>query len=221
MLTFIRGMLSDFAMQQLISSLMLSNGETSSGWLLVEIGERYIQARLVTTTLHKTNRIRQSSQIHFYIKILSCYSSWMQWCILVGSATLMYNKTPTFQTMSLPHHQGLPTLLPLASSWPMRAGLCYICTYHTQTDQSLSLITSVPDNGSRNSHWNAAFISFWCGCSAEKTLLHSAISMCFIPVLAAFSPWTKNLVHFNLCKPFFQKMILVFEKYKWSKMFTT
>jgi hypothetical protein len=54
MLTFIRGMLSDLAMQQFISSLMFSIGEASSGWLLVEIGKRYIQARLVTTTLHKT-----------------------------------------------------------------------------------------------------------------------------------------------------------------------
>jgi hypothetical protein len=46
-----RGMLLDMAMGQLISSLMLSEGDASSGWLLVEVGERYIQARLVKASL--------------------------------------------------------------------------------------------------------------------------------------------------------------------------
>lgn len=68
MLTFIRGKLSDLVMQQLISSLMLSKGKTSSGWLLVETGERYIQAWLVTTKYKRLDKKRQSRQISFVQK---------------------------------------------------------------------------------------------------------------------------------------------------------
>jgi hypothetical protein len=56
-------MLFDKAKGQLISSFMLSEGDASSGWLLVEVGERYIEAGLVKASLHKINKTRQFDTI--------------------------------------------------------------------------------------------------------------------------------------------------------------
>jgi len=111
-LTFIIGMLFDMAMEEPISSCTISDGEASSGWLLVEVGERYIQARLVTETFHRVNRTIHQTKTHFCIKIWWHHYIRMQWNVFSISATSIYNKTVIFND-----HPGIPTNLHLTSSW--------------------------------------------------------------------------------------------------------
>ena len=112
-LTFIIGMLFDMAMEEPISSCTISDGEASSGWLLVEVGERYIQARLVTETFHRVNRTIHQTKTHFCIKIWWHHYIRMQWNVFSISATSIYNKTVIFNDVSV----SITLEYPLISIW--------------------------------------------------------------------------------------------------------
>jgi hypothetical protein len=191
MLTFISGMLFDMATEEPISSWTHSDGKASSGWLLVEVGERYIQARLVTATLHKVNRTIHPPKIHFYIKIWRYHYIRMQWNVFRISATSIYNKIVILNNVSVSTTRNHPLL----SLWLLLElkDWYLLCIQLPCTYQFVLLIMTAHNNRNWDSHQKKVFIPFWCSWSSKKTSLHLAsfISLhmaCHAPQFGACQP---------------------------------